>query len=215
MNENLFETQYDVTKKSKFRKLYDANKLLIFSTLFVLIIASISFSFYTVSREKKQILLADNYIVAKFYLQNNERDKGRKILKEIILANNRTYSTLSLFLVLDEDLFDDQSEISNLFDHLLANNEFEQEVKNLIIFKKTLFLSNFANELEMVENVKQLINTNTLWKPHALLLLGDYFVSKKQYLKAKEFYVQILSLQNLNIEVYEQARSQLLLIAND
>ena len=215
MNENLFETQYDVTKKSKFRRLYDANKLLIFSTLFVLIITSISFSFYTVSREKKQILLADNYMVATFYLQNNERDKGRKILKEIILANNRTYSTLSLFLILDEDLVDDQKEISNLFDHLLANNKFEQEVKNLIIFKKTLFLSNFANELEMVENAKQLINTNTLWKPHALLLLGDYFVSKKQYLKAKEFYVQILSLQNLNIEVYEQARSQLLLIAND
>ena len=215
MNENLFETQYDVTKKSKFRRLYDANKLLIFSTLFVLIIASISFSFYTVSREKKQILLADNYMVAIFYLQNNERDKGRKILKEIILANNRTYSTLSLFLILDEDLVDDQKEISNLFDHLLANNKFEQEVKNLIIFKKTLFLSNFANELEMVENVKQLINTNTLWKPHALLLLGDYFSSKKQYLKAKEFYVQILSLQNLNIELYEQARSQLLVITND
>jgi len=215
MNENLFETQYDVTKKSKFRRLYDANKLLIFSTLFVLIIASISFSFYTVSREKKQILLADNYMVAIFYLQNNERDKGRKILKEIILANNRTYSTLSLFLILDEDLVDDQREISNLFDHLLANNKFEQEVKNLIIFKKTLFLSNFANELEMVENAKQLINTNTLWKPHALLLLGDYFSSKKQYLKAKEFYVQILSLQNLNMELYEQARSQLLLITND
>ena len=215
MNENLFETQYDVTKKSRFRKLYDANKLLIFSTLFVLIIASISFSFYTVSREKKQILLADNYMVAIFYLQNNERDKGRKILKEIILANNRTYSTLSLFLILDENLVDDQKEISNLFDHLLANNKFEQEVKNLIIFKKTLFLSNFANELEMVENAKQLINTNTLWKPHALLLLGDYFSSKKQYLKAKEFYVQILSLQNLNMELYEQARSQLLLITND
>ena len=215
MNDNLFETQYDVTKKSKFRKLYDANKLLIFSTLFVLIIASISFSFYTVSREKKQILLADNYMVAIFYLQNNERDKGRKILKEIILANNRTYSTLSLFLILDENLVDDQKEISNLFDHLLANNKFEQEVKNLIIFKKTLFLSNFANELEMVENAKQLINTNTLWKPHALLLLGDYFSSKKQYLKAKEFYVQILSLQNLNIELYEQARSQLLVITND
>ena len=215
MNENLFETQYDVTKKSKFRRLYDANKLLIFSTLFVLIIALISFSFYTVSREKKQILLADNYMVATFYLQNNERDKGRKILKEIILANNRTYSTLSLFLILDEDLVDDQREISNLFDHLLANNKFEQEVKNLIIFKETLFLSNFANELEMVENAKQLINTNTLWKPHALLLLGDYFSSKKQYLKAKEFYVQILSLQNLNMELYEQARSQLLLITND
>ena len=98
---------------------------------------------------------------------------------------------------------------------MLANNKFEQEVKNLIIFKKILFLSNFASELEMVENTKQLINTNTLWKPHALLLLGDYFVSRKQYLKAKEFYVQVLSMKNLNMELYEHARSQLLLIKND
>ena len=121
MNENLFETQYDVTKKSKFRKLYDANKILIFSTLFVFIIALISFGFYTTSIKKQQTLLADNYIEAKFYLKNNERDKGRKILKKIILANNRTYSTLSLFLILDENLVDDEREVSNLFNHLLAN----------------------------------------------------------------------------------------------
>ena len=215
MNENLFETQYNVTKKSKFRKIYDENKLLIFSTLFVFIMASISFGFYVVSKEKKEIILADNYIEARFYLKNNERDKGRKILEEIIFANNRTYSTLSFFLILNENLIDDQKKISNLFDHLLANNKFEQEVKNLIILKKTLFLSNFASELEIVENLKPLINTNTLWKPHALLLLGDYYVSKKQYLKAKEFYVQVLSLRNLNMELYEQARSQLLLITND
>ena len=67
----------------------------------------------------------------------------------------------------------------------------------------------------MVESIKPLINTNTLWKPHALLLLGDYFASKKQYLKAKEFYVQVLSLKELNMELYEQAKSQLLLITND
>ena len=64
MNENLFETQYNVTKKSKFRKIYDENKLLIFSTLFVFIMASISFGFYAVSKEKKEIILADNYIEA-------------------------------------------------------------------------------------------------------------------------------------------------------
>ena len=48
-----------------------------------------------------------------------------------------------------------------------------------------------------------------------LLLLGDYFASKKEYLKAKEFYVQILSLKNLHKELYNQARSQLIFITND
>ena len=108
----------------------------------------------------------------------------------------------------------DQEELSNLFNHVLENNKFEKEIKNLIIFKRALFKSNFVSELELIEAVKPLINTETVWKPHTLLLLGDYFVSKKEYLKAKEFYMQIMSLKNLHKELYNQARSQLVFITN-
>ena len=215
MNENLFETQYDVTKKSKLKKFYEVNKILIFSVILILIIAIASVSFYSETKEKKKILLSDNYLAAKVYLENGDRNKVKNILKTIIFANDSTYSTLSLFLILNENLIVDQGELSNLFDHVLENNKFEKEVKNLIIFKKALFQSNFVNELELLDAVKPLINTETVWKPHALLLLGDYFASKKEYLKAKEFYVQILSLKNLHKELYNQARSQLIFIAND
>ena len=215
MNENLLETQYDVTKKSKLKKFYEVNKILIFSTVLILIIAIASVSFYSETKEKKKILLSDNYLAAKVYLENGDRNKVKNILKTIIFANDSTYSTLSLFLILNENLIVDQGELSNLFDHVLENNKFEKEVKNLIIFKKALFQSNFVSELELLEALKPLINVETLWKPHALLLLGDYFASKKEYLKAKEFYVQVLSLKNLHKELYEQARSQLVLIAND
>ena len=215
MNENLFETQYDVTKKSKLKKFYEVNKILIFSVILILIIAIASVSFYSETKEKKKILLSDNYLAAKVYLENGDRNKVKNILKTIIFANDSTYSTLSLFLILNENLIVDQGELSNLFDHVLENNKFEEEVKNLIIFKKALFQSNFVSELELLDAVKPLINTETVWKPHALLLLGDYFASKKEYLKAKEFYVQILSLKNLHKELYNQARSQLIFIAND
>ena len=215
MNENLFETQYDVTKKSKLKKFYEVNKILIFSVILILIIAIASVSFYSETKEKKKILLSDNYLAAKVYLENGDRNKVKNILKTIIFANDSTYSTLSLFLILNENLIVDQGELSNLFDHVLENNKFEKEVKNLIIFKKALFQSNFVSELELLDAVKPLINTETVWKPHALLLLGDYFASKKEYLKAKEFYVQILSLKNLHKGLYNQARSQLIFIAND
>ena len=215
MNENLFETQYDVTKKSKLKKFYEVNKILIFSVILILIIAIASVIFYSENKEKKKILLSENYLTAKVYLENGDRNKVRNILKTIIFANDSTYSTLSLFLILNENLITDQGELSNLFDHVLENNKFEKEVKNLIIFKKALFQSNFVSELELLDAVKPLINTETVWKPHALLLLGDYFASKKEYLKAKEFYVQILSLKNLHKELYNQARSQLIFIAND
>ena len=215
MNENLFETQYDVTKKSKLKKFYEVNKILIFSVILILIIAIASVSFYSETKEKKKILLSDNYLAAKVYLENGDRNKVKNILKTIIFANDSTYSTLSLFLILNENLIVDQGELSNLFDHVLENNKFEKEVKNLIIFKKALFQSNFVSELELLDAVKPLINTETVWKPHALLLLGDYFASKKEYLKAKEFYVLILSLKNLHKELYNHARSQLIFITND
>ena len=215
MNENLFETQYDVTKKSKLKKFYEVNKILIFSVILILIIAIASVSFYSETKEKKKILLSDNYLAAKVYLENGDRNKVKNILKTIIFANDSTYSTLSLFLILNENLITDQGELSNLFDHVIENNKFEKEVKNLIIFKKALFQSNFVSELELLDAVKPLINTETVWKPHALLLLGDYFASKKEYLKAKEFYVQILSLKNLHNELYNHARSQLIFITND
>ena len=215
MNENLFETQYDVTKKSKLKKFYEVNKILIFSVILILIIAIASVIFYSETKEKKKILLSDNYLAAKVYLENGDRNKVKNILKTIIFANDSTYSTLSLFLILNENLIVDQGELSNLFDHVLENNKFEKEVKNLIIFKKALFQSNFVSELELLDAVKPLINTETVWKPHALLLLGDYFASKKEYLKAKEFYVQILSLKNLHKELYNKAKSPLIFITND
>ena len=215
MNENLFEAQYDVTKKSKLKKFYETNKILIFSAILILIIVIASVSFYSESKEKKKILLSDNYLTAQVYLENGDKNKAKSVLKTVIFSNDSTYSTLSLFLILNENLIVDQGELSNLFDHVLENNKFEKEVKNLIIFKKALFQSNFVSELELLDAVKPLINTETVWKPHALLLLGDYFASKKEYLKAKEFYVQILSLKNLHKELYNHARSQLIFITND
>jgi len=187
MNENLFEARYDVTKKTKLKKFYETNKILIFSTILILIIAIVSVIFYSETKEKKKILLSDKYLSAKIYLENGDKNKVKNILKTIIFANDSTYSTLSLFLILNENLIVDQA----------------------------LFQSNFVSELELLEAVKQLVNTETIWKPHALLLLGDYFASKKEYLKAKEFYMQILFLKNLHKELYNHARSQLIFITND
>ncbi len=215
MNENLFETQHEEKSKSKLKIFYEKNKILIFSTLIIIIIVIGSFGFYSTLKEKKKTFLAESYIEAKIYLANNDKNTAKNILKEIIYANDSTYSTLSFFLILNQKLIKEQEELSNLFDYVMENNIFEKEEKNLIIFKKALFQSNFINESELLEVLKPLINTDTAWKPHALLLLGDYFVSRKEYIKAKEFYMQILSLKNINRELYDQAKSRLVLIIND
>ena len=215
MSENFFEAQYDLTKKSKIKKFYESNKILIFSSIFILIILLGSLNFYLENKENKKILLSENYIQAKFYLENGNKSEAFNILKKVIFANDPTYSTLSFFLMLNENLITDYKEISSLYDHLLENNKFERELKNLLIYKKALFDSNFIIESELLETIKPLLNTDTLWKPHALLLLGDYFMSKGENIKAIEFYQQILSINNLRKDFYDQAKSQLVIITHE
>jgi len=45
--------------------------------------------------------------------------------------------------------------------------------------------------------------------------MGDYLVSKNQKIKAKEFYLEVLSIKNLEKNLYNHASSQLTLITND
>ena len=212
MAENFFEAQYDVTKKSRIKKFYESNKILIFSSILILIISFGSLSFYLESKESKKILLSENYVQAKFYLENGNKSEALNTLKKVIFANDSTYSTLSFFLILNQNLISDYKEISILYDHLLENNKFEKELRNLLIYKKALFISNSIIESELLETIKPLLNTDTLWKPHALLLLGDYFMSKGENIKAIEFYQQILSINNLHKDLYNQAKSQLVII---
>ena len=215
MNEDLIEARYDITKKSKLRRFYESNKILIFSSIFVLAIILISFSVYFENKEKNKILLSENYVQAKIYLENGNKDEAISLLKKVIFANDPTYSTLSFFLILNQNLVTDHEKLSTLFDHLLNNNKFEKEVINLLIYKKALFNSNFISESKLLSDIQPLLNTETLWKPHALLLMGDYFVAKKEYIKAKEFYTQIFLINNLQKDFYDQARSKLIFITND
>jgi len=216
MTNNLFETQYDLTKKSKLREFYESNKIWIFSTIFAFIIIIASYSYYKDSKERKKILLSENYIQAKVYLESGNKTKALEILRNITFSNDATYSTLSFFMILNENLIDDRNEISKLFDHLLQNNKFNKEIENLLYYKKALFKSSLVNEEKFLEEVRPLLNSKEdLWKGHGLMLIGDFYFSKKEYKKAKDFYTQILTIKNLQPGLYEQAKMKLINIAND
>ena len=212
MEDNLIEAQYDITKKSYVSKFYQENKILIYSAIFFVLIIIGSAFFYLEKKEKRNIALADSYIEAKIYLENGKSAAAKAILTNIIYESNSTYSAMSLFLILNTNLIDDKKELSNLFDYIIENKKFDNEIRNLILFKKALFESNFSTELKLLDTVKPILNSDSLWKPYTLLLLGDYFTSKKEYEKAKEFYMQILAINNLEKELYEQTKSQLTLI---
>ena len=215
MDEIIVQSEVQLTKKEKILKFYNKNKISIFSLLSLVLVIVIAVIFYIESQEKKKKIIAQNYVSAKIYLEKNDKIKAKNILKKIVYSDSSIYSTLSFYLLLNENLIDSKSEKSELFTYILKNNNFNNEIKDLIIFKKALFESNFINESDLLISLNPLINEDSIWKPHALLLLGDYFYSKNEFNKAREFYSKILLLKNINNEFYKQSKSQLTLMAND
>ena len=160
-------------------------------------------------------MISDNFINAKIYLQDGKKDKALKLLKEIIFSNSNIYSPICLFLILDQNLISESTEISALFDHILKNNKFDKEIKNLIIYKQAIFNSSFKDEKALLTDIYPLLNSDSVWKSHGLLLLGDFFVEKKDYEKAKYYFKEITLIKNLHKDIYDQATSKLINILND
>ena len=64
-----------------------------------------------------------------------------------------------------------------------------------------LFQTNSENEQELLSSIKPLINSDSIWKPHTLLLVGDYFFSRNEYLKAKAKYLRDVINQKNDIDI--------------
>tara|TARA_B100000131_G_scaffold319193_1_gene364583 strand:+ start:283 stop:930 length:648 start_codon:yes stop_codon:yes gene_type:complete len=215
MDENTFQREDYLEKKSKIKEFYDKNKIKVYSFFTLIIFIIIFFNFYIENKKKEQIALSESYIDAKIYIEKGQDEKAIEILKKIAVSKNDTYSVLALFLLLDKNFVQDKKEILDLFDHILDNAKFDKDIKNLIVFKKAIFQSNFVLEDELLKSLKPLLNDETVWKPHALLLLGDFYLSKGEKNKAKEFYNEILSIKDLDKEFYKKASIQIAYTNNE
>ena len=105
---------------------------------------------------------------------------------EIINEKDPTYSPLSLYFIIDNELISDQKQINGLFDILIDQTSLDDEIKNLVIYKKALFNADQSSEGDLLNLLNPLINSKSVWKSHALYLMAEYFYAKDQNQKAKE-----------------------------
>ena len=111
--------------------------------------------------------------------------------------------------MIDNNLIDNNEDINNLFDVLIDDTSLKKEVKNLIIYKKALFNSNAIEENELIKLLNPIINSDSIWKSHSLYLIAEFFYSKNEKQKSKEFFKQILELPNTNIDIKIKSQKRL------
>ena len=175
------------------------SKKIIISLSIILIMLLIFFVFEELKERKKE-KLAQLYNGIIFntnqYDQNDIKNKMIKIVNEKV----DTYSALALYYLIDNKLVDDQTKISDLFDKVISISD-DKELKNLVIFKKALYFSDKYTEIKLLEILNPLINSDSIWKQHGLLLMGDFYYQKKQFNKSKEFFEKITQLSNINPKI--------------
>ena len=112
-------------------------------------------------------------------------------MSNIVLEKNSPYSSLSLFLIIENKLIDNKETIINYFDEVINNNSFNEEDLNLLRLKKAIFISDISMEQEILGLINPIINSNSVWKNHALKFLGDLYYSNGQREKAKQYYLTL------------------------
>ena len=197
------------TRNEKIKNFIINNKKTLISLIIIFIVLIISFYSYQIYLDKKREDISNRYNSAMIEYEAANKSKIIPILKDIINTKDATYSPLALYFIIDNNLINDKNEINSFFDILIDKTSLDIEIKNLIIYKKALFNADQINEIELLNILNPLLNSDSVWKSHALYLVAEFFYSKGEKQKSKDFFEKIVSTENSNTDILTSAKRRL------
>ncbi len=183
-------------------------KHIIFSicSIFLLIFA---YFIYVDIQKKNRVKISEKYNQATTEFYSGNKIEIEKELVEIIKLKDKTYSPLSLYFLLENGIITENDKINKFFDILIEETDLEKEIKNLIIYKKALFNSEFESENNLIKILNPIINSDSIWKSHALYLMAEFFYFKNEKQKSKEFFEKIISDEKSNQLIKKEVQKRL------
>ena len=197
------------TRNEKIKSFLVNNKKTIVISISILILIIIGFYSNQIYQKGFKEQLSDKYNIAVIEYENGDKSKTTSLLIDVIEDSDSTYSPLALYFILDKNLIDDQNKVNDLFDLIITKTSLEKEIKYLIIYKKALYNADNINENQLLEILNPLINSQSVWKSHALYLLAEYFYSKNEKEKSKEFFNLLLDTKNANQDLVKETQKRL------
>ena len=197
------------TRNEKIKNFFINNKKSLIAILSLIILIVFAYFAFAEIQDRKIKNLAEKYNNISINFSSLNKNNFKEELIEIINEKNSTYSPLALYFILDNDIEMSNEEINKFFDIIINDVNLNKEIKNLIIYKKALFNADFETENNLLKILNPIINSDSVWKSHALYLLAEYFFDKNQKQKAKEFYSQILNYKKSNENILIETQKRL------
>ena len=197
------------TRNEKIKNFFINNQKILITTVSSIIILLIGYIAFAEYKERKKIEISDQYNSIVIGYSKNNTEITKNALIELVNKKDSTYSPLSLYFIIDNEIVTDQLKINKLFDVIIEGVSLEKEIKNLIIYKKALYNADNSDENQLLEILKPIINSKSVWRAHGLYLMAEYFYSKNEKQKAKEFFSLIVSLENTNQDIKMESQKRL------
>ena len=197
------------TRNEKIKNFFSKYKKIILISISIIVFIFIGYFSLEEIDKRKNIKLSNQYNAIVLNFDKKNKDIIAKQLILIVNQKNSTYSPLALYFIIDNKLVSEKDNINQLFNTLIEKTKLEKEIKNLIIYKKALYNSESSEENELISILKPIINSDSVWKSHALYLMAEYFFSKNEKNKSKEFFQQVLILENSNPDIRLESQKRL------
>ncbi len=152
--------------QEKINSIFKKNKIKILIFISILVILVFSSFLLNENKKKNNVLISEKYFKATIFLLEDKKFEAKNNLEEVILSKNKIYSLLALNTILEKNLESDNNKILSYF-NLLEKLNFSQNTKDLIIFKKALFLIKINDQKAGNEILSNLIEKNSSLKPLA------------------------------------------------
>jgi predicted negative regulator of RcsB-dependent stress response len=197
------------TRNEKIKNFFVNNKKKLIIAISAIVLIIFGYFIYEDLKKKNKIKLANRYNLVTIKFISGDKNKLENELIDIINEKDRTYSPLALYFLIDNNIVNENKKINELFDVIINETSLEEEIKNLVIYKKALFNSDFESENNLIQILNPVINSDSVWRSHALYLMAEYFYYKNQKQKSKDFFNQILTLENSNPNIRIETQKRL------
>ena len=147
-------------ERKNFPFLLNKHKTKIILIISIIILGIFLIVFLNIFNEKKNSEISEQFLKAGILLSSNQKNESKNILEKIVLSKNTFYSKLALNILIEKNLIRDEEKVLNLFE-IVEKVEKNKDQKDLIIFKKALFLIKNGNKSEGNKILNYLISSNS------------------------------------------------------
>jgi len=197
------------TRNEKIKNFFIKNKKKFAISLSLIILLILSYFVYGEFDKRSKVKIANKYNNSIINFISGDQLNIENEMIKIINAKDKTYSPLALYFLLDNNIINSKEKINSLFDILINETKVDKEINNLIIYKKALYNSEFETENNLLKILNPIINSESIWRSHGLYLMAEYFLSKNEKQKSKEFFEKILILENSNPQIKLEAQKRI------